>query len=570
MLDCSNVYTKKEEIIERSGFIIEKDEEMQYSTHTYIAQMLIIGHNYKRKGDIRLNELNLKYTNLDKWVDWETKTPVIKKKKETINVEFKNLPEKRVKLGNFDIVIKKPYLFKQEKYNMQINNEVIISVQNIKNKYIANITEIITYLQFFLVLCTGENINVTNIKAVDFYDRNIELILGYGKSNYDNKSIIKNIIKYKDIESNLEIILRKWLNLYIDNELLVANFINLQTREELLISEYTNLMTAIDNLYLVIINKENTKDHIAEILKRLIKETNFILKLSEEEINKIANTAKDIRRYFVHSNKTQRSIVRENISLVRNIMNFLIEVIRSRIMLEIGIEESIIREYYNNVEDLQYLKFSIVNNINEDEIINDERIEKGKKIMNPLSNKDKEDIAQLNAIMGTTYRESGYNLENENDLIEATEYITAEYMDYANYWGKIENVIEDFDQSIEVYHPEKWFRSSINGTTGKEIIDQTMSSLYKASDDMNKLFQEAEKGCIEVWKFLLLGDSKKAKEYFVGDISRYSEEELIYALEDTIENIFEIKYENQIQEDAKCFGESIRESLEEIKKQEDV
>ena len=55
-----------------------------------------------------------------------------------------------------------------------------------------------------LSLTTGDNINVEKIKATDFFDRNVEIILGYGKSNYENRSILKNIVKYKDIEDNFE------------------------------------------------------------------------------------------------------------------------------------------------------------------------------------------------------------------------------------------------------------------------------------------------------------------------------------------------------------------------------
>ena len=53
--------------------------------------------------------------------------------------------------------------------------------------------------------------------------------------------------------------------------------------------------------------------------------------------------------------------------------------------------------------------------------------------MNPLSKKDKENIAKLNAIKGTRYRECEYDLENSKDLIEAIENTTSEFMDYINH-----------------------------------------------------------------------------------------------------------------------------------------
>lgn len=182
--------------------------------------------------------------------------------------------------------------------------------------------------------------------------------------------------------------------------------------------------------------------------------------------------------------------------------------------------------------------------------------------MNPLSKKDKESIAELNAISGTRYRETEFDLENSKDLIEAIENTTAEYMDYIHYWGELSNIMENFDQSLEVFHPEKWFNMAKGNTTESKVIDETISSLYDASDNMRELADKAEEKCKEIWKFMLLGDNKEAQTYFIGDISKYREEKLIEAIEDVIENVFEIEYQNQVQNDAQSFAKGIKEYLE--------
>ena len=61
---------------------------------------------------------------------------------------------------------------------------------------------------------------------------------------------------------------------------------------------------------------------------------------------------------------------------------------------------------------------------------------------------------------------------------------------------------------------------------------------------------------------MLLGDSKEAQTFFVGDISMYSKEKLSEAIEYVIENIFDIKYENQVQNDAQNFSKGIKQYLE--------
>ena len=457
------VYHGDEEENRRNDIAMEPSEEITYYTYTYKAQICIFGHNYKRKGSIRIESMQLKYTNLAEWVDWNIQMPEVENNKQNITFKVNSIPERKAKLASFDISVKKAYILLHDLQDIQIKSDTVIAIDNIQNKYINSLEGIINYVQSFLVLCTGENINIDKISAVDFYGRNIELILGYGKSNYKNTNIWKNIIKFKDIENNFQTIFENWLNLYLDNELLVTNFVNLQRREEPLISEYTNLMSAIDSLYLVITKKNKTNDAFAEILKKLLRETNFILNLSETEIDNLANFIKDVRRYFIHSNKTQRSLVYENISNVIDVVIFLIEVIRARIMLEIGIDRKPIEKYYSNMKQIQNLKLKVVMDKDEEQEgapqinMEDKQVEK-------LSKDDKENIALLNSIMGTRYREENYDLENTKDLIELVTYKTAEYMDYMSYIGNIGWLIENFDQSLEVFHPEKWINMIKEGT----------------------------------------------------------------------------------------------------------
>lgn len=561
ILDKTDAYYKPEKALGFSKITSEAKEKIKYCTYTYIVEIAILKENYDRIGDIWIESLQLKYTNLEKWIGWKTETPIIKNNKENVVVEFKKFPEKRVDLGKFDIVIRKPYLLREKEYDMQINNEITIFVENIRDKDIESIQSIIACIQFFLILCMGDNINATKIDAIDFYYKNIELILGQGKSNYENRSMLKNIIKYDDIKDNLETILKNWLKIYEEEELLIASFINLQRREEPLISAFKNLTSAIDSLYLVIIKKKHTKDHFAEMVRRLIRETNFILNLTEEEIDCIAKMAKDIRRYFVHSNKTQKEMVNNNISYIRNVMSFLIEVIRARIMLEIGIDEALLKKYYEAAEVVQDLKKSIINNKDDDKL-EDELIDEGKIVVRPLTKKEKEEIAELNLRLGTSYRETGYNLEKNEDLIEAIVYTTAEYMDHINRWGEIAEWIENFDQSLEVFHPEKWFRTTKQGSTGNPLMDQIILAMMGTSKDMSKLASEAEEKCRELWKFLLRGDNEKVKSHFLGDVSKYTKEQLLEALEDTIENIYEVEYCNVIPTDAQSFADEIKWHLE--------
>lgn len=560
-LEKINEYSKSEEKIEYAKDVIETKEARHYYIYTYVASLVILGNDYVRKGDIRLESLQISYTNLDEWVDCKSELPVIEKTTEDVVLKFKRTGENRAKLDGFDVVVGNPYSLIQKKYIVEIKNEVNISVDNILNRYIESVKEIITCLQYFLVLCMGDNVNVTKIKAVDGYNNDVELILGYGHSNYENKLILKNIVKYNDIKDNFEEILSKWIELYNDNELLVANFVNLQRREEPTISEYTNLMSAIDNLFLVITKQNRTKESFVEILKRLFKEVNFVFELSEEEIDNIALCVKEFRRYFIHSNKTQRDFVVSRKNMLQNIICFLIELIRIGIMVEIGVNKKAIKDYYDSIKPFQNLKSKIIGIRSEIKSAN-ENMDKGVSLMADLSKENRENISELNAIYSTRYREVGYNLENTEDLIEAVQVTTAEYMDYYNYWQLLEYVAENFDESLEVFNPGKWMKNIKDGETGNELIDDTLNSIYDAEDNMGRLMMLAEEKCIEIWKFLLLGDNVKAKEFFLGKYEEYTEEQVIQALEEVIDNVSYIKHENVIVNDCKNFANELKLRLE--------
>ena len=130
-------------------------------------------------------------------------------------------------------------------------------------------------------------------------------------------------------------------------------------------------LDTIDNYY----DNEKDENLLYSTYKYIINiaiKGNFILQLTEKTIEDLAIKIKEIRRYFVHSNKTQKEMVIENISNVRNIVRVLIEVLRTRIMVEIGIEKEIIKKYYDNFEEFKNVKENIVIEENdEDEIYDD-------------------------------------------------------------------------------------------------------------------------------------------------------------------------------------------------------
>lgn len=70
------------------------------------------------------------------------------------------------------MVIRNPYFIEPTQYRVNLSNQVEISIQNIRNVYIQTMQGIVQCLKFFLILCTGDNINIEQIKATDLLNRN--------------------------------------------------------------------------------------------------------------------------------------------------------------------------------------------------------------------------------------------------------------------------------------------------------------------------------------------------------------------------------------------------------------
>lgn len=54
------------------------------------------------------------------------------------------------------------------------------------------------------------------------------------------------------------------------------------------------------------------------------------------------------------------------------------------------------------------------------------------------------------------HRSKPFDFNNTEDLIEAVELVTAEFVDMVQYWGKISDLNSSFDESIEHFYPANW------------------------------------------------------------------------------------------------------------------
>jgi hypothetical protein len=190
---------------------------------------------------------------------------------------------------------------------------------------------------------------------------------------------------------------------------------------------------------------------------------------------------------------------------------------------------------------------------------------KGKQ-MKYISKEESENIKKLNKILGTQHRSKPYNFKNPDDIIYATVMATAEYLDLANYWMTLYEVDESFDESLEHYDTAAWINIGLKGSTERKDIDRALSSLRKTTSVFRELMDTSEEKCTAMWYIVFFSSSSNVREHFFGQLEDYNEATIKKALEKTIENIFEIEYNGNVETSSRNFAMALKDNLDLIKK----
>lgn len=115
----------------------------------------------------------------------------------------------------------------------------------------------------------------------------------------------------------------------------------------------------------------------------------------------------------------------------------------------------------------------------------------------------KQKIQGLNAVLGTNYCVTPFNLKNPEDLQEIVEEASGYYLDSLKIAWQIDEISEVADESLETFFPTKWTEAII-GEVSKDTPLQTLCLLLdKTSAEARKVQKDAEKICKDVWKMFL-------------------------------------------------------------------
>jgi hypothetical protein len=182
--------------------------------------------------------------------------------------------------------------------------------------------------------------------------------------------------------------------------------------------------------------------------------------------------------------------------------------------------------------------------------------------MNFNKREDRENIEKLNRLVQTAHRSKPYDLKKAEDIIEATKMATAEFIDITEYWGRLVEVDEAFDESLEYYEPAAWIKIGLKGDTENEEIEAARISLESAISSFRILMDRAEEKCITMWKVVFNCGDDKVINYFFDEVIHVEEGVLEKVFEDDmIELLDNMEYDGVIENSAQRFAAVLKERL---------
>lgn len=124
----------------------------------------------------------------------------------------------------------------------------------------------------------------------------------------------------------------------------------------------------------------------------------------------------------------------------------------------------------------------------------------------------------LNEGMKMGYRSIPYDLENEDDLIEATGMAIAEYMDINYYMMTVEDLMEQTDESIETFRPAEWLAMDGIGQVKDKTFTRAHEALEKADELFLKLRKQLEQELKYLFRRVVLPKNHKARTAFFEEV----------------------------------------------------
>ncbi|HBU84426.1 MAG TPA: hypothetical protein DEF35_22695 [Paenibacillus sp.] len=171
-------------------------------------------------------------------------------------------------------------------------------------------------------------------------------------------------------------------------------------------------------------------------------------------------------------------------------------------------------------------------------------------------------IKQLNQILGMKHRNTPFDFNKKEDWIEAVEMITAEYVDFCEYWGRLSDLNSNLDESLECFYPASWMEISQEGRVKDTKINNVIKSVNKAEDALRVLMDRAAEKCRKIWILVFESQQNAVIKEFLGEEITCSIEDLEEILEEEIfEMATEIKYTGNVENSTREFAKNLKQKI---------
>jgi len=150
-------------------------------------------------------------------------------------------------------------------------------------------------------------------------------------------------------------------------------------------------------------------------------------------------------------------------------------------------------------------------------------------------------IEAMNERLGTKHRSEPYDKSKPDDLKHALLMAVAAYRDYRHYACTLDGMMENYDESLEVFNPASWFNMGINpdGVDGLEL--ECASSLRESGDMFDRLEARARGRLIKTL-LTVLSAPIESQIAVLGRAYVFSVEEIEERIECLLEMLDETDY----------------------------
>lgn len=157
-----------------------------------------------------------------------------------------------------------------------------------------------------------------------------------------------------------------------------------------------------------------------------------------------------------------------------------------------------------------------------------------------LRKDERELVKLLNEKRGMNHRLTPYDFKNPQDVLDALEKATSEYLDMMGIDRGLSDIGLLFEDSVRQHYPEKWLRLGLSGYDGSEPLSTAKRYLDQTEEAFRSLVERAEIKCANLWRPILTGQIKQVHKPLFGKLISYPPA----IVEQTLfENLFDIGME---------------------------